>query len=178
MRHSHQVSVPKGLFAGAIAGVAATFAMSEAQAWWTRAADGVEPRSAAGRHDARDWQERTEGQNSNELAAEAVGEAILKRPLRRDELAVGAAAMHYGFGTAMGALYGALAEVSPQITRGFGTGYGSMVWAGADELGMPALGLSRPTTERPAEAHAQSFAAHMVFGLTLEVVRRLVRRAM
>jgi putative membrane protein len=172
----HSVNLPKGMLAGVLGGLAATWAMSESQAWWSRAVDGTEPRSAAGRHDARDWQERTEGQNANELAAEAVGETVLGRPLRRSELAAGAAAMHYSFGSAAGALYGALAEVSPQITSGMGTGYGTLVWAGADEFGMPALNLAGPSSQRPAEAHAQSLAAHLVYGLTLEVVRRAVRR--
>jgi putative membrane protein len=178
MARRRSTSVPKGVVAGIVGGLAATWAMSEAQAWWTRAVHGAEPQSAAGRHDARDWQERTEGQNANELAAAAVGETLLDRPLRRQELAVGAAAMHYSFGSAVGALYGALAEVSPPIKTGMGTGYGSLVWAGADELGMPVLGLSGPTSERPAEAHAQSLAAHLVFGLTLEIVRRGVRRVL
>jgi hypothetical protein len=45
--------------------------MSEAQGLWTDAVDGDAPESAGGRHDARAWQERSEHQNSNELAAQA-----------------------------------------------------------------------------------------------------------
>jgi putative membrane protein len=168
-------NVWKGIVAGVAGGLAATWAMSEAQALWTRAVDGREPQSAAGRHDARDWQERTEGQNSNEIAAQTVAEHTVGRPLDRRELAVGAAAVHYAFGSAAGALYGALAEMAHPITNGGGLGYGTFVWAAADEMGMPALGLSGPTTERPLEAHAQSLTAHLVFGLTLEAVRRTVR---
>jgi hypothetical protein len=178
MRRNDDPHVLKGIVAGVAGGLAATWAMSEAQAWWSRAVDGGEPQSAAGRHDARDWQERTEGQNSNEIAAQTVAAHTIGRPLDREELAIGAAAMHYGFGAGVGALYGGLAEVMPAITSGFGTGYGAAVWAGADEAAMPALGLSRPTTERPPEAHAHALFAHFVFGVTLEVVRRAVRSVM
>ncbi len=175
---TREPNVWKGIVAGVAGGLAATWAMSEAQALWTRAVDGREPQSAAGRHDARDWQERTEGQNSNEIAAQSIAEHTVGRRLDRRELAVGAAAAHYAFGTAAGALYGALAETAHPVTRGGGLGYGTFVWAGADEMAMPALGLSGPTTERPLEAHAQALMAHLVFGLTLETVRRTVRRMM
>ena len=35
--------------------------MSEVQRLWTRMVEGDAPESAGGRHDARDWQERTDG---------------------------------------------------------------------------------------------------------------------
>ncbi len=60
------------MIAGAAAGLADTSAMSEAQRLWTYAVDGDAPESAGGRHDARDWQERSERQNSNDLAAQAI----------------------------------------------------------------------------------------------------------
>ncbi len=75
----------------------------------------------------------------------------------------------------MGALYGGLREVSPAVRRMGGTGWGSAVWAGADGIAVPLLGLSRPKSDYPLETHAQSYAAHIVFGVTTEVVRRGVR---
>jgi hypothetical protein len=87
-----------------------TWAMSEAQRGWTRAVDGDLPESAAGKHDARDWQERHEHQNANELAAQALARYLIGRNLTREELPVAAALMHYGFGAAMGALYDAYSE--------------------------------------------------------------------
>jgi len=135
----------------------------------------AEPQSAGGRHDARDWQEKVEGQNANELAANEVAEHTINRPLTREELEVAAPAMHYAFGAAMGALYGGLYEASRNVRAMGGTGWGMAVWAGADGIAMPLLNLSRPKTEYPLETHAQSYAAHIVFGVTTEVVRRGVR---
>ena len=54
-----------GVVAGAIGGLAGTLAMNDAQRAGTLAAGERPPQSAAGMHDARDWQERSEHQNSN-----------------------------------------------------------------------------------------------------------------
>ena len=52
-RRRHPV---QGAIAGALGGVAGTWAMNQFQRWWSRAVDRVEPDSAAGKHDGRDWQ--------------------------------------------------------------------------------------------------------------------------
>ncbi len=46
--------------------------------------------------------------------------------------------------------------------------------AGGHEIGVPLTGLSKPPTEYPLKDHASAFAAHLVFGVTTEGVRRLV----
>jgi len=162
-----------GIFAGAIGGLVGTWAMSEAQRGWTRAVDGDVPESAAGKHDARDWQERHEHQNSNELAAQALARYLMGRSLTREELPVAAALVHYGFGAAVGAVYGAYAE--RRQSQGSGAGLGITLWLVADEIAMPLLGLSHPTTRRPLEMHLQSLMAHLVYGPTTEMGRRMVR---
>jgi len=167
-----------GLVSGLVGGLAGTWAMSEFQGWWSRAVDGFESPSSAGRHDARDWQEKDEEQNANELAAQEIAIHTIDRPLTRAELGVAATAVHYAFGAALGALYGAVGETMPAVRAGAGAGFGSAVWFGADEIAMPILGLSGPTTERRADHHAQSFATHIVFGVTTEIVRRAVRAMM
>jgi hypothetical protein len=118
--------------------------------------------SAGGRHEARDWQERSEHQNSNELAAQAIARPIPSRTLTREELCFAAPLIHYMFGAAMSALYGAYAQRRPASTSG--AGFGTTVWLAPDEIGMPLLGLSAPTTRRPLEMHPQSLAAHLVYG--------------
>src|SRR4030095_10869380 len=116
-----------GFVAGAVGGLIGTWAMSEAQRLWTHVVDGKAPESAGGRHDARDWQERSEHQNSNELAAQAVRTSrlardgkersehqnsnelaaqaiaryVLGRRLTKHELRVAAPLMHYVFGASV-----------------------------------------------------------------------------
>ena len=165
----------KGAVAGLIAGLAGTWAMSHAQRLWTHAADDAAPESAAGRHDSREWQERSENQNANELAAQAVGEWMLGRPLTRDERRIAAVLSHYTFGAAAGALYGVCIELLPRRRSSSGVGFGTALWITADEIAMPLLGLSEPTTRRPVEMHLQAWAAHIVYGMTTEIVRRPTR---
>jgi uncharacterized membrane protein YagU involved in acid resistance len=52
------------------------------------------------------------------------------------------------------------------------------VWVAADEIGMPLVGLAKPPTAYPLKDHATTFASHLVFGATTEVVRRLVLAAL
>jgi putative membrane protein len=165
--------VLKGLIAGGIAGLVGTWAMSEVQRLWTLVVDGGAPESAGGRHDARDWQERTEDQNANELAAQALAPFVLGRGLTREELQVAAPLMHYLFGAGVSAIYGAYGEYR-KVDRS-GAGFGTTVWLAADELAMPLLGLSQSTARRPIEMHLQSLVAHLVFGVTTEITRRALR---
>ena len=147
--------------------------MSEVQRLWTRVVDDAPPESAGGRHDARDWQERSEHQNSNELAAQAIAGYLLGRRLTQEELRLAAPLVHYLFGAAVGAIYGAYAE--RRRVEGSGAAFGTTVWLAADEIAMPLLGLSDSTARRPVEMHLQSLVAHLVYGTATELTRRSVR---
>jgi hypothetical protein len=175
---SPESQLARGVLAGLIGGLAGTWAMSHAQRLWTHAIGEDPPESAAGKHDARDWQERSENQNANELAAQAVAQWVLGRHLSRDELRPAAAFSHYAFGAAVGAIYGVYVERRSRQRAPSGAGLGAALWVTADEITMPVLGLSQPTTRRPLEMHLQSFAAHLVYGVITEVIRRPVRRAL
>jgi hypothetical protein len=164
----------KAAGAGAIGGLAGTLAMNYVQRLWTLAADGKAPESAADHHDARDWQERTEHRNSNEMAAQAFARVVLRRHLTDRELSVAAAVMHFSFGAAVGAFYGMLTE--SMARRQSGVALGSALWLAADEIAMPVMGLSDPTWCRPLEMHLQSWSAHLVYGIVAEQVRRGVRQ--
>ena len=150
--------------------------MSEVQRLWTRAVEGDAPESAGGRHDARDWQERSEHQNSNELAAQAIAAYTLGRRLTQEELRFAAPLVHYLFGATMGAIYGAHAERRQADSSG--AAFGTTIWLAADEIAMPLLGLSDSTTRRPFEMHLQSLVAHLVYGTATEMTRRLVAGAL
>jgi putative membrane protein len=174
-RHNRDADVLKGAVAGFVGGLVGTWAMSEYQALWSRVVNGFEPQSAGGRHDARDWQEKNEGSNANEQAAQAVARRAAGHALSEKELEVAAPLIHYAFGSAVSTVYGVLTEHARWPCAGAGTGFGTLVWAGADEIAMPMIGWSHPE-EYPVESHLQSLTAHLVFGLTTEFTRRTVRR--
>ncbi len=151
--------------------------MTQFTTLWTRVAAGQESRPSGGEHDARDWQERSEDRNATELVAQRIAEATIDRRLNRDELAVAAPIVHYAFGMSTAAAYGAAAETfdANPLT---GAAFGTAVWLGADNIGVPLLRFSDGPQRYTPEMYAQGFAAHLVFGVTTEVVRNLIRRLM
>jgi hypothetical protein len=159
----------RSALAGAIGGLAGTLAMNYVQRLWTLATGGT-PGSSAGLHDARDWQERSEGRNSNEEAALAVA-SVLGQRLTDRQLAVASAAIHFSFGASVGALYG-LSTEARRSNQQTGLGLGAALWLTADEIAMPVLGLSASTLGRPVEMHLQSLTAHCAYGVVTERVRR------
>ena len=113
---------------------------------------------------------------SSQVADRALA-PIAGRPLTEPEKEATGPLFHYAFGALMGALYGAAAEIQPRTTAAAGMPFGAGVWVVADEIGTPAAGLARKPTEYPLSRHLSSFASHLVFGLTTEAVRRLLRQA-
>ena len=108
--------------------------------------------------------------------AQVASTVLFRRALpEQDEEAAGQA-VHYMYGGLAGATYGVTAERIPPVTAGLGLPFGTIVWLGAAEVTLPALGLSRPPAKISPAAHASVLAAHLVYGLTTEFVRQVIRR--
>jgi hypothetical protein len=159
----------KAALVGALGGLAGTWAMNQFQRWWTLTFNGHASPSAAGKHDARDWQEKNEGQNANEIVGALGARALLGRRPTSRERSMAAVAVHFSFGAAMGAAYGVLVE-SEGSGMAAGAGWGAAVWLAADEIAMPLMGLSRTDVDYPLESHLQSLAAHLVYGMVVAMV--------
>jgi putative membrane protein len=180
----------KGVMAGAVGGLVASWVMNQFQALWSRISHGVErPHGAQSlqhgspQHGvARELQERGRGRETDDAAirtAVAVSERLLGLELaEREKKEMAGAIVHYAFGVATGGIYGAIAELKPATTAGAGLPFGAAVWLVADEIIVPALGLAKPPTAYLLSTHAYSIASHLVYGLTTEIVRREVRRAL
>lgn len=86
--------------------------------------------------------------------------------------------LHYAFGTAVGAVYGEAMELTR--TRGVvvpGLAFGAALFAVADEIAVPALGLGEEMDQAPLSDHAFGLLSHLVYGLGTEVARRGLRAA-
>jgi len=176
--------VLKGAAIGMAAGVAAAWVMQQFQ---TAAAQGVKkarqsmglPQPTIGpRADGRDPQEQQQGEPSAIRAATAVAERVLHRPIPKEHEETAGAIAHCGLGAFCGAAYGAAAELTPHVTAGHGTAFGAAVWLLADEIAVPALGLSLPPTKHPPSTHLFALSSHLVFGATTELLRRAMRDRM
>lgn len=83
---------------------------------------------------------------------------------------------HFGYGTAVGSLFGTFAPRRRAEAVAAGAAFGLLVWA-ASYLGlMPALDLHRPATREPAGRNALMIAAHLVWGATAGAVASSLRR--
>jgi hypothetical protein len=122
-----------------------------------------------------EWDGTIGDEPSSRGLASAVAKAVTGRPLTETQKDIGGPIVHYLFGAAAGAVYGAAAEVKPDAASGFGLPFGATVWVTADEMGMPLLGMADSPANLPWTRHASSFGSHLVFGLTVEAVRRVLR---
>ena len=164
-----ETDVLKGLVAGVAGGLLASFLMEQFQAAWSAASEGM----SSG--------EKKPGRKPDPTtvkAANVISEKMTGRKIPRDYKAIAGEAVHYGMGASSAAVYGMLAEVAPIVTAGDGLGFGASVWALADEVAVPATGLSRPAREIPLTTHVYALASHLVYGWITETVRRAVRRAL
>ena len=188
-------SVWKGFVAGLIGGLVASWTMNRFQNVWSKVAKGIETWSAnqfedlsgeyaEGGEEAPCAQDSLVGSKSEVQddttvrAASAVSEGIFDHKLTRRERQIAGTAVHYLLGTGVGGLYGAAAEIAPNVTAGAGLPFGAVFWLVVDEGAVPLLGLSEGPMAYPLSVHAYALSSHFVYGLTAEVVRRAVRGAL
>ena len=104
------------------------------------------------------------------ITMRAAGKAHLRHRMDATDRTAATYLAHFGYGTAAGAVYGALAPRVPGPPVIKGTTYGMLVWAGSYLGLLPALGLHRPATREPDERNALMILAHVVWGATLGVL--------
>ena len=178
----------KGLTSGVLAGLAGSWVMNQFQSWISTSLSSGSGASHGAQSIQEGMPERGAGaylqaqgldqpdDNAAERTANIVSYAVFNHRLTKSEKDIGGTISHYVFGAATGAIYGLAAEVIPQSTLGRGLPYGAAVWLVADEGVVPALGLSLYPKEYPVQQHAVALASHLVFGLTLDIARRAIRK--
>ena len=88
-----------------------------------------------------------EGDPANVRAANHVSRKATGDFLDKQDKPIAGEAVHFGFGAVLGGLYGLAAEYRPEVTAGFGTGFGTAAMLAFDEGAVPAVGLTQPPTE-------------------------------
>jgi putative membrane protein len=161
---AHGAGVAKGLVAGLAGGLAGSWMMNQFQAQISK----LSPTPP----------QVEQGDDATEKAAAALSDALLQHPLTKEEKALAGPAVHYAFGSAVGAFYGAAAEVAPSMATAWGGPFSIALWIGADEIAVPAFGLAGKPTDSPLTTHAYALASHLVYGFTADAVRRAVRAAL
>ena len=145
-------SLAKGLIAGLVAGLVATAAKSCVEKFYPPRVHG-EPEPP-----------------------EALAEKIAGHSLDRETKMYAGEAIHWGFGAAAGAAYGALAEYFPAATSKEGATFGLTLMTLTHESALPAMGLSEDVEDQSARERTSEATSHLVYGLVAERVRRFVRK--
>lgn len=114
------------------------------------------------------------GEDATEKVAKAITRSVTGHRLRKSQRATGGEIVHFAFGASIGALYGLLASVFPIVTTGAGVAFGAAVYVGAHAIVTPALGLAPGPVENGFPQESVEFAAHVVYGLAADGVRRIV----
>jgi putative membrane protein len=145
-------SLAKGLLAGLIGGLVATAAKSVAEKLYPPRVHGEpEPPEVLA--------EKLAGHHLDKGTKHAASEAI-----------------HWGFGAAVGAAYGVIAEYYPAATAKDGASFGLALMTLTHETALPAMGLAAEPEEQSSREHTSEAATHLVYGVVTETVRRFVRR--
>jgi putative membrane protein len=185
-RRRHRPNVFRGVVTGVAAGIAATLIMDQFQKLSSagqKAADKQirlaldEPEEAIDRDHQQQAEQAAQQEGSTEKVARKIA-SVAGKDLPAENKKKAGQAVHYAFGTLMGAIYGVSAELVPEVTTGGGTAYGTLLFLAADEVAVPAFQLSPPPTETAPTDHLQHWAAHVVYGGSLELIRSLMRRFM
>jgi putative membrane protein len=145
-------SLAKGLVAGLIGGLVGTLAKTLAE---------------------RMFPPRTHGEPE---PPEVAAESLAGHALDANTKAVAAEGIHWGFGATVGAAYGVLVEYYPSATSKQGASFGMALEALTHESALPAMGLSAEPENQTARERASEMTSHVVYGVTTEFVRSIVRK--
>ena len=171
-----QGEVWKGLVAGLIGGLVASWTMNRFQDVWFKLSESNG--QSAGASSEEQGEEQSTNDDTTVKTASAISEGLFDHKLTTDEKKIAGPAVHYSLGTGVGGLYGAVAEVVPEVTGGAGLPFGMAFWLVVDEAAVPLLGLSKGPMQYPVSTHAYALTSHLVYGVTAEVVRRGLRKAL
>ncbi|MGA7158815.1 MAG: DUF1440 domain-containing protein [Acidobacteriaceae bacterium] len=144
-------SLMKGLAAGLVAGLVATAAKSLVETLYPPRIHG-EPEPP-----------------------ELLAEKVAGHSLDEETKANAGKLIHWGFGAAVGAAYGALAEYYPAATAKEGATFGLALMTLTHETALPMMGVSEVAEEQTPRERTSEASSHLVYGLVAERVRSFVR---
>jgi putative membrane protein len=141
----------KGLAAGLVAGLVATAAKSVAEKFYPP---------------------RTHGEPE---PPELLTERIAGQPLDASTEHAASEVIHWGFGAAAGAFYGALVEFYPAATSKEDANFGLTLMALTHEGVLPAMSLSAAPEQQTEREQSSEAVSHLIYGVVAERIRSIVR---
>jgi putative membrane protein len=150
-RDTRERSLPKGLLAGMIGGIAGAAAILLAEEIFPPHEQGEpEPVSML--------------PGSAQKTPPAVAEPDGGQPL------------HWAVGALAGGLYGVAAEMEPSLGAWRGAAFGVALNRLTNETLLPRMGLSPSNDEQSTQARTSHWISHAIYGIVTDSVHRVVRR--
>lgn len=165
--------IVRGILAGVAGGLVASWVMNEfSSAVGQKISQAVETPA-----EQQELKLESDGEDATMKAADKIVETVTGgRHLSHEQREIAGPIVHYAMGAVAGGVYGALAEYTDFARAGFGTTFGAVLFATADVFAVPAAGLGQWPDQYPVSSLANPLAAHLVYGVTTELVRRIVRQ--
>lgn len=162
----------KGVLAGMVGGLIGTIVMNEFHKAWSKASQALQCQE-----EKQQSQAQQESEDATMKAAAKLAQLGGKELSHQQKKTFGPV-VHYLFGIAQGGLYGGVTELA-RTPGGFlpAAIFGVALFVLADEVAVPALGLSGRPSEYPVSTHLRAMAAHIVYGMSTEIARRGLRAA-
>ncbi len=162
---SNEKNLVKGIIAGVAAGLVATFVMTKYQNLTQNLLNGKSEKDAENQEDP-----------ATVKAADMITEKVFDHKLEKNEKETAGQVMHYLMGGVSGAIYGATSEYTGLAKMAGGFPFGTAVWTIADDIVVPALGLSKSPAKTSLSTHAYALTSHWVYGAVSEFVRKAIRK--
>ena len=105
-----------------------------------------------------------------------LAEQLAGHPLSAKQQRIAVQGLHWGFGAAAGAVYGALVEVEPSLGAWKGAAFGLTLNRLTHESILPRMGLSALRETQPAQERISEWVTHAVYGIFTDSIRGVVRR--
>lgn len=166
----------QGLIVGSVSGLVGTVLMTQFQILWKKASEDMQPPKR--KTEAKPSEKEKE--DSTMKTAGKISEAAGYK-LSRVEKKKAGNWVHYGFGAAMGGIYGLLRETAPRSLQRMkpalsGAGYGTAVFVGAHEIAVPAFHLGSNPLKEPVPDQLSEYLAHLVYGVGTSLIYSSIRR--
>ncbi len=155
-----------GLVRGAIAGAAGVWALHEVDKYLVARESLATKRATVAA--------RPDGLDPAHIVAHRATRAIGAELAHPEQNTVGLA-VKYAIGIAPAALLGVLRDRLVGLTAGRGFAFGVTTWAIEDEWATSRMGLAGPPSRYPWQVHGRGFIGHVVYGLTVDAVLRVLK---
>jgi hypothetical protein len=158
-------AVARGLLAG-VAGTAAMTAWQELSAKLQSSGD-----EGGGSSDKAEdpWEEAS----APAKVGRRIIEGVFHKEVPADKIGLLTNAMHWGYGTGWGAVYGLLAGTTGRSTLRGGLAFGTGVWLSSYAELVP-MGLYEPPWKYPPKQLAMDLSYHLVYGTGTAVAYRIL----